>query len=203
MNPGPAPRLVTENNLRAYFHDAIQQAVAHQNIDTDDATIWYLTHLLEAFSRSERLFAQTEDGVTLPPLVAFYSMAADAASERERCQWLRQLGDVALFVSGFFSGLFTRRRRLVDIDYYITMGGGAYAYLGERPSGTSMGEIFTDLSRQFVRFVDVLAEIGERAFGADGDDLARAHDLWLKTDSPRQAGRLIAAGITPFRGRPS
>ena len=60
-------------------------------------------------------------------------------------------------------------------------------------------EIFSDLSRQFVLFVDVLAEVGEFAAGCNNSDLLRAHDLWLRTRSPRLEKRLRAACIIPLR----
>ena len=37
---------------------------------------------------------------------------------------LKQIGDVSLFVSGFFSD--SLRRKLVDVDYYVSIGGVAY-----------------------------------------------------------------------------
>ena len=129
-----------------------------------------------------------------------YFMASRAPSERERQRLLQRLGDVALFISGLFSGRFTRRRVMVDVDYFMAMGGGAYAYLGDIGSATvrarSLSEIFQDLSCQFVRFVDVLAEVGGQAFGSDSD-LLRVHELWEKTNSPRLERRLRAAGIQP------
>lgn len=203
MSKSPDSKPLTPATLQAFFLDSVNDAIRNQQVETCEATIWYLSHLLSDYARSERLFDTTEEGVMLRPLAELYALASEAPSETERKLILQRLGDVALFVSGLFSGLFTRRRRLVDVDYYMAMGGGAYAYLGESPPGSvrdrSLTEIFLDLSGQFSRFVDVLAEVGEQAFGARDTDLLRIHDLWLKTDSPRLAGKLRAAGIEPVR----
>ena len=50
---------------------------------------------------------------------------APTVAERER--GLQRLGDVSLFVAGFFAHSFARK--LIDIDYHIAMGGQAYGTL--------------------------------------------------------------------------
>lgn len=201
INPQRVP--ITESSLRAFFHDSLNQAIRNQGVSAQDETIWYLTNLLADFSRSERLFDHTADGRVLRPLAELYAIAAEASSETERKLVLQRLGDVALFVSGLFSGIFTRRRRMVDVDYYIAMGGGAYAYLcgssQQARQHASLIAIFHQLSREFARFVDVLAEVGENAFGASDRDLLRLHELWARTESPRLERKLREAGITPVR----
>jgi len=201
INPQRVP--ITESSLQGFFHDSLNHAIRNQGVSAEDATIWYLTNLLADFSRSERLFEHTTEGRALRPLAELYAIAAEASSEAERTLVLRRLGDVALFVSGLFSGMFTRRRRTVDVDYYIAMGGGAYAYLCDSSQQArqheSLAAIFHQLSRQFARFVDVLAEVGENAFGASDRDLLRLHELWTRTESPRLERKLREAGITPVR----
>jgi hypothetical protein len=194
---------ITESNLHAFFHASLDQAIRNQRVDAGDATVWYLTNLLADFSRTERLFEQTAEGRLLTPLAELYGVAMEASTEVERKLVLRRLGDIALFVAGLFSGLFTRRRRAVDVDYYIAMGGSAYAYLCESSQGAvrdhAVVAIFHQLSGQFARFVDVLGEVGENAFGANAYDPLRLHELWCKTGSPRLERKLRAAGITPVK----
>lgn len=199
----PCSGPITESDLRCFFHDSLHRAVKNQQVHAEEATLWYLANLLNDFSRSENLFDRTEDGPTLRPLAELYAMAAEAASETERKLVLQRLGDVALFVSGLFSGMFSRRRRLVDADYYIAMGGGAYAYLCETSTPTvrdrSLTAIFQQLSRQFIHFVDVLAEVGENSMGSDDRDILRMYEVWTKTGSPRLERKLRSLGITPAR----
>lgn len=203
MSAGANTTPVTESNLRAFFHQSLNDAIENQHIDTHDSTIWYLTNLLSDFAHTEHLFDQTEEGRTLRPLAGLYAMAVETNNEQQRKLLLKRLGDVALFISGLFSGLFTRHRCLVDVDYYIAMGGSAYSYLGDGATlsvrDQSLAEIFIDLSEQFVRFVDVLAEVGEQTAACSNSDLLRAHDLWLKTGSPRLEKCLRSAGIIPHR----
>lgn len=203
MAPGSNTAPITEFSLRAFFHQSLNDAIENQHIETHDSTVWYLTNLLSDFAHTEHLFEQTEEGRTLRPLASLYAMAAETKNQQQRKLLLKRLGDVALFISGLFSGLFTRHRCLVDVDYYIAMGGSAYSCLGDGAAlsvrDQSLAEIFSDLSEQFVRFVDVLAEVGEQTAACNNSDLLRAHDLWLKTGSPRLEKRLRVAGIIPVK----
>jgi hypothetical protein len=55
------------------------------------------------------------------------SDALEAPSAVERERGLQRLGDVSLFIAGFFAHSFARK--LIDIDYHIAMGGRAYGTL--------------------------------------------------------------------------
>jgi hypothetical protein len=197
----PNRRPITASSLCAFFHESVAGACRNQQVETDAATVWYLANLLTRYSRSENLFDYTADGLTLRPLALIYSGAAEAASEHERRLVLQRLGDLALFIAGLFSEMLSRRP--VDVDYYIAMGGSAYRYLTEGGDGhqraTALIPVFRQLSEGFVRFVDVLAEVGEHAPGANNRDLLRTYELWTKTGSPRLARKLREQGITPVR----
>ena len=159
MSQHSAPASGTTENLHSFFHRRITTAIDHQNVDTCDATIWYLCHLLTDYARSERLFDFTEDGIALRPLAELYAGSVSAASQAERNLLLQRLGDVALFVAGFFSGLLNHPRRPIGIDYYIGMGESAYSSLACRHQSVR-NEVFAELSAQFPIFVNVLNEVG-------------------------------------------
>lgn len=193
------PPLAAESDLRAFFHGSVQDAVDNQHVEADEATIFYLVGLLTDFSRSEKVFDYTPDGRALRPLAELYYFAVEAVSQSERKLILQRMGDIALFISGLFSGYF--QRRLISIDYYIAMGGTAYAYLYDTndrsPRDRALATIFRQLSRQFVQFVDVLAEVGENAPGSSKQNILALYELWAKTGSPRLERKLKCLGIVP------
>ena len=84
--------------------------------------------------------------------------ALQAAGVRQRDE-LRQVGDLSLFISGFFSD--SLNRSLVDVDYYIQLGEHAYGSLARQGDGT-FGDVFDELAGKFPAFVDVLGEVSER-----------------------------------------
>lgn len=189
------PDLITEGNLQAFFHHSITDAARRRQLPAGDATLHYLTHLLADYAQANRLFDHTPEGPRLRPLAVLYSDALCAPSVTERRLWLQRLGDLALFIAGWFAGRLSRR--LTDIDYCIAMGGNAYGYLHETADGSprdrALGEIFGELAHGFDHFVELLASITARR-GGDADMLA-LYERWLATGSPFLARQLQALGI--------
>lgn len=194
--------LVSDLNVRDFFQQSVTAALSNQRITVAGETIHYLVNLLDSFTRSEMLYDQTDDGVVLRPLAEFYAEAVEAPSADSRDAALRRLGDVALFVAGLFSE--SLNRRIVDVDYYIAMGGNAYGYLSERSQRAArhavFAQVFAELAANFTALVDVLAEVGEQSGALSDLDTLRTYELWLRTGSKRAARLLRGQGIEPIGG---
>jgi hypothetical protein len=183
--------------LQEFFKDSVADAMHKQGIAADDHTAYYVVNLLTLFARHEPLYADGKPGPGLQPLALMLAEAAE--SDREtRNVVLQRVGDTSLFVAGFLGDGFARK--LVDVDYYINIGGAAYGSLAHSIRGTSRGRVFADifaeLAQKFRDFVDVLAEI--RDSGKAGDvDILRLYEVWLRTGSKRAARILRERGIEP------
>jgi hypothetical protein len=192
-------RLITETSLQEYFQASISDALENQNVEAGAETIHYVVSLLTSFSRAEKLFERTPDGMTIRPLALLYAEAVEGKTVEERNRALRRLGDVALFISGVFSQ--SLNRCVVDIDYYVSMGGSAYSYLSDTMQSTNRGRvmsgIYNELASKFVAFVDVLGEVSEGGSCNNDIDVLRQYEIWLRTGSARAAERLRAVGIQP------
>lgn len=191
--------LITHKNLETFFHSSITDAVRNQHIEADDYTIVYLVHLLSAFNCPQKLFDETEDGLRLRPLANHYFDALQSSSMNERYRIMQRLGDIALFVSGLFADSF--KRKSIDIDYYVSMGGSAYMYLSELSHSSSSHHVFANvfqvLASKFINFADVLAEVVEQTSAYSNIDLLRQYEVWLKTGSKRAEKLLRMYGIHP------
>jgi len=196
---GDSESLVAVANLREFFHESVQAALRKQQVDVDDHTEHYVVNVLTMFSRSEELYQSTPEGVRLKPLAHMLADAAEARSPQQRDEALRRLGDVSLFIAGFFAQSFARK--LVDIDYHIAMGGRAYGTLAENLRGTLRGHavaaVFLELAEKFQRLVDVLNEVAETAHTHSDKDILRLYEIWLKTGSPRAYSILRRLGVAP------
>lgn len=191
-------KLLTVASLREFFRDSLHDALAHQHVAVEDQTEHYVVNLLTLFSRSEALYDRTPDGMKLKPLVVLMSEALEAPSSDARNRGLQRLGDVSLFVAGFFSRGFARK--LIDIDYHIAMGGRAYGALGgllARGRGRVLGQVFSELAEKFQPMVDALNEISESAHRHTDEDILRLYEQWLKTRSPRAHRLLKELGVDP------
>jgi hypothetical protein len=194
-----AKPLVAVTNLREFFHDSVQAALRKQRVDVDDHTEHYVVNILTMFARSEELYDSTPEGVRLKPLAHMLADASEAPSPQQRDEALRRLGDVSLFVAGFFAQSFARK--LIDIDYHIAMGGRAYGTLADNLRGTIRGQafatVFLELAQKFQRLVDVLNDVAEMAHTHTDRDILRLYEIWLKTGSPRAFAILQRLGVAP------
>lgn len=186
-------------NLREFFHESMQTALRKQHVDIDDHTEHYVVNVLTMFARSEELYESTPEGVRLKPLAHMLAEAAEARTPQLRDDALRRLGDVSLFMAGFFAQSFARK--LVDIDYHIAMGGGAYGTLAENLRGSMRGQafaaVFLELAQKFQRVVDVLNDVADMAYTHSDKDILRLYEVWLKTGSPRAYSILRKLGVAP------
>jgi hypothetical protein len=169
-----------------YFKDLVDGALAHHRVDAGELTAFYVVQLLTNFL--QRPAAEDDE-----PLALKLARALDSAGPRQRSS-LKEVGDVSLFVSGFFSD--SLKRRTVDIDYYASIGGYAYAALSRYETDT-LSPAFAELARRFVEFADVLGEVSERTSCTSNADLLRVYEKWLKTGSRHSGRLLVERGVVP------
>jgi hypothetical protein len=195
----PSTRVVPVANLREFFRDELHGALEKQQVVVEDQTEHYVVNLLTLFSRSEALYDKTsEGGSRLKPLVVMLTEALEAPSSEDRNRGLQRLGDVSLFIAGFFAQSFARK--LIDIDYHIAMGGRAYATLADtmaRGRGRVLGKVFSELAEKFQPMVDALNEVSETSYQHTDKDILRLYEIWLKTGSRRCFDLLKRLGVNP------
>ena len=193
-------RVVQVQNLTDYFRTSIDGVISRQGVDVDPHAAHYVVNLLTLFSRSEELYEDRGDSYGLRPLALMLADAAEARTAAARNHALQRIGDVALFISGFFAE--SLANKAVDVDYYIYMGGNAYGSLSDEVRGTFRGNAFADIYRELaVKFqvlVDVLNEVRDEARGESDRDLLRTYEIWLKTGSRRARKLLADSGVVPI-----
>jgi hypothetical protein len=187
-------------SLKEFFRDALHDALSHQHVEFEGETEHYVVNLLTLFSDADALF-ERDDGSQrsrLKPLALMLGEALEAPTHEARFRGLQRLGDVSLFIAGFFSAGFARK--LVDIDYHIAMGGRAYGTLAENCSparGRTLRQVFAELAAKFTPMVDALNEISESSYQHSDQDRLRLYELWVKTGSERSRTLLRKLGLEP------
>ena len=184
-----AEALVRNESPVEYFRELVESTMQSQHLSPRQLTSFYLVNLLAGFVHVDRLPAAGDD----EPLGVRFVKALQEAGVRQRDE-LRQVGDLSLFISGFFAD--SLARSLVDIDYYIQLGENAYGSLARQGDGT-FGDVFDELSEKFPAFVDVLGEVSERSALTSNADLLRLYEKWLRTRSRRSGDLLASRGIVP------
>jgi hypothetical protein len=169
-----------------YFKDLVDRALTHQGVATQELTSYYVVQLLAGFLQQPE---NLDDG----PLSVRLVQALESGGMRQRAS-LKQIGDLSLFIAGFFSE--SLNRKMVDVDYYATIGGRAYHALSRVETDT-FSPVFAELGSKFVDFVDVLSEVSERTSCATNVDLLRLYEKWIKTGSRRSGQLLVERGVVP------
>jgi hypothetical protein len=106
---------------------------------------------------------------------------------------LKHIGDVALLVSGFFSD--SLNRELVDVDYYVSIGGCAYNALSRVETDTFRRSSRSSGPSSWGSWTCCLRSASARR--ASNADLLRLYEKWLKTGSRRSGQLLIERGSCP------
>jgi hypothetical protein len=187
-----APALVHVHSAEAFFKDEVEAACRRQSLHPQPLTAYYVVRLLSEFARPDSAPAQAL--ASNEALGIRLVRALNDGGSRQRAA-LQQVGDLSLFIAGFFSG--SLRRSPVDVDYYVSLGGHAYRSLGAIDHALS--PTFAELSENFSAFVDVLADVSDHTTLAGAQDLLRVYERWVGTGSRRDGDLLVKRGIVPNR----
>jgi hypothetical protein len=180
------------SSLESFFQGEVDRAFKDQGLPSGTLTEHYVVQLLAAYAAQP---------IGDKPLAMRMLEALDA-TPRERRTQLRDIGDTSLYVSGFWGDSLSNK--LVDVDYYIEMGGSAYGELargGVGWTGDPFGDVFGELARNFARFVEVLMMVSRRTSRVgSNEDVVRLYQRWQRTKSRWAEARLAALGVVPPRG---
>src|SRR5436190_12217563 len=162
--------ILSAQSIRDFFRDLLARAIENQRARLQPFTELYLVNLLHEFLASEALYVQGDDGTRQQKPLAFLLKEALEEAGPARVRMLRRLGDTSLFISGFFPDSLARRSSLVDVDYYIAMGGRAYDAVARRSLERTL---WAELSDKFRLLVDLLNEVSEQTLASTDAGLIR------------------------------
>jgi hypothetical protein len=194
-------RVEAVTNLQEWFRHSLAAAAHRQHVSVEPATEHYMVNLMTGFARAENLYEQVDGRAGLKPLAMMLAEALESPSPVMRQVALQRLGDVSLFISGFFQDSLARKP--VDVEYYARMGGSAYDTLSGLPLRTvrdhALHSVFRELAEKFLQCVELLAEVAQQARVFDERDLLRLYDVYLQTGSRRAREALQSLGVVPSR----
>jgi hypothetical protein len=186
-----AVRLCPGEGVTEYFRELVDDVAGQQRLGLDPMTSYYVVQLLATFARTDA--TACEVFWTDQPMGALLGEAIAAGGSEQRRR-LRKVGDASLVLSGLFP---TRlRRSLVDVDYYMRIGGIAYDSLSHDDLDL-FSTAFAELASRFGDVVDLLGDVGDRCQLGSPADLLQLYERWKKTGSVQCARRLVARGVIP------
>lgn len=193
--PDPAPgALIDRASPRAVFAELVASALGVTRVRPTPMAVAYLIELLD-----ERVRAPESGDPAGEETLAEALLRARLERGAARVRRLREAGDRALFVAGFFGDSLSRRP--VGLGYYRDAGRAAYAglaaELARQLRERSWPHLFEELADRFGDFVDVLAEVSDRTAARSAPGLLRLYVRYLETGSARDWQRLVRRGGVP------
>jgi hypothetical protein len=194
---------------REYFQERVLAARHSLKVDLPDDVEFYVVNLLASFvaiqAPAEALGGGGQEGAFFDKPLAFMLRDASEAPDVQKPGLYRALGDTSLYITGFFQDFFNRKT--FAIDYYIALGRTGYEQAAKcLPShrGESAGkDTLQALANDFVKVVDVLAEVAEQGKGSGPVDILNVYDRWTRSHSERLRKILADQGIiaieTPYK----
>lgn len=188
---GEAVRLCPGEGVTEYLRELVDDAVGRQRVGLDPMTSYYVVRLLTTFTRTDAdasgvFWSDAPMGALLGE-----AMAAGGSEQRRR---LRQVGDASLVLSGLFPNRL--KRSLVDVDYYMKIGGIAFDSLSQHEDNL-FATAFAELAARFGVVVDVLGDVGDHCRLGSPADLLTLYERWQRTGSDRLAAQLASRGVLP------
>lgn len=186
-------------STKDFFNDVVQEAIVARKMSTFPLAQSYLVSILESYIHTNNLYdTQTENGKLSRDTLAETFLRAQTATPTTKIELLKKLGDVSLYVSGFFADSLSRK--LVDVDYYVDMGEAAYGTLAQEIKEDTSKKVFKDFSSRFLEYVDILATISQKSLIQNDESILRLYEKYLKTGSELARETLEEKGIVtvPF-----
>ncbi|MBS1969034.1 MAG: hypothetical protein JSU04_01935 [Bdellovibrionales bacterium] len=182
-----------------FFKDLVRQGFAQRKLETYPHVETYLVDLLQYYLDAKNLFDPDydEQGRKVPKTLAeMYLHANNAQDQIVKVELLKKLGDRSLYMSGFFGD--SLQRKIVDVDYYVNMGGVAYATLATCVREDTTAKVYSTISRRFIDFVDVLTYISHSSLIKSNESVLRLYDRYMTTGSELAREKLTEMGVLPM-----
>ncbi len=194
MSQQKVDRNILVETPREFFGDRVEQALGKLKFVPLPLSRVYLVNLLQHFMFSNNLFPTDETtGKTRRETLAEMYLKAQTLTGPQRTELLKKLGDSSLYISGFFGDSLTRK--IVDVEYYVDMGGVAYGELSSSASDENLSRVFGEYSTRFAEFVDVLTFISQESMIQTNGDLLKLYDRYIATGSRLAEEQLLERGL--------
>ncbi len=140
---------IRQGAAAALWQSAVREAEARSATPLDETQESYLVFVLLRHQNDPDLLARVQ---------ALEWLRAQECSGRTRADALRDVGDRCLLIAGLYPALAQRRR--VSVDYFTTLGRGAYRDVAEA-CRNAYAELFAQLAAHYDALVQVLRGLRE------------------------------------------
>jgi hypothetical protein len=146
--------LVLESSLQCYFFDLLTELNSKNSRPLSKEAIFYSSLVMDKFGLSEQYFDEQEGRLTEKTL-GIKLMETCHLPNSKRKRELKDIGDTALFVCGYFSD--SLNNKIVDVKYYHDIGKAAYSKLDNLvPTFYDVESFYSNFSKKFTNVAFLL-----------------------------------------------
>jgi len=161
--------LILNASLQTFFFDQLQSANKKSQVQLPNETIYYSSLVMDKFGHSHEYF-ETVDGRVREKVLGIKLLESTHLSRKEQQRELKDIGDTALILCGFFSDSINEKK-LLDFKYYRDIGQTAYNRLdGFIPSFYDVDSFYSSLSRQFDLLTNLMQIVQQDHLRGDEQD---------------------------------
>ena len=152
--------LVLETSLQSFFYDQLLDLNNKTASPLSNESIYYSSIVMDKFSHSKEYF-ETLDGKVREKTLGKKLLESAHLSKPSQKRELRDIGDTALLLCGFFSQ--SLNRKIVDPGYYHEVGQIAYRRLnGFIPDAFDVDSFFKILSNNFKEMTNMMTLVSQQ-----------------------------------------
>lgn len=177
--------------LESFFFEEIESAQERSGTTLSPEIEAYVVHLLARYARRPHAAGRKSR-----PLALEY-LRARGETGTSRASALRGVGDRALYIAGVAPRSLDRTP--VDVRYVRGIGEAAYREVAGRTSAATGGALVVlgELAERFETVAEVIGDVVDLGPSGNGrpDDLLGLYERWRRHRDPRDAKRLVSAGV--------
>lgn len=146
--------LILETSLQTFFFDQLLEINQKFQAPLPNETIFYSSLVMDKFGLSKEYF-EFKDGKVKEKTLGLKLLESTQLTRKEQQRSLKDIGDTALFLCGYFSD--SVNEKFNNLRYYRDIGQMAYRRLDSFvPSFYDVDSFYTQLSKQFESLANLM-----------------------------------------------
>ena len=152
--------LVLETSLQSFFFDELTRVNQKSSRPLPKETVYYSSLVLDHYGESVKYF-ETVEGKVREKVLGVKLLESCHLPRGTQARELRDIGDTALFLCGFFSD--SLNGKIIDTSYYQQIGRSAYKRLNDLiPDAYETPSFFAKLSNSFAGVTMLMNVVSEK-----------------------------------------
>ena len=155
--------LVLESSLQVFFYDRLIEVNKKFLHPLPNEVIYYSSIVMDRFGESKNYFQKSKEGKITEKILGQKLLKSVGLPKNKKIGELKEIGDTALFLCGYFSD--SLNRKLIDTSYYQQIGQVSYSRLNEfLPIVFDFQDFYNFIAKSFLNLVTVIGLVAQKCF---------------------------------------